>query len=192
MRPAANLSYLFGERPLAERIRAARTAGFDAVELLFPYGEDLGALGAALEETGAEMLLVNTPPGDWDAGERGHAALKGEETRFRRGFARALEAAEALGASRIHVLAGRTEGPAAEDTFRANLAWASAMAPGLTLTIEPLNPADQPGYFLARFEQAARILDDLALPGVALQFDAYHAWHIEHGDVCGAWERHGA
>jgi 2-dehydrotetronate isomerase len=32
---AANLGYLFAERPLIERFAAAAAAGFDAVELLF-------------------------------------------------------------------------------------------------------------------------------------------------------------
>ena len=34
---AANLGYLFTERPLLERIEAASAAGFRAVELQFPY-----------------------------------------------------------------------------------------------------------------------------------------------------------
>ncbi len=34
---AANLGYLFTERPLLERIDAAAAAGFKAVELQFPY-----------------------------------------------------------------------------------------------------------------------------------------------------------
>ena len=34
---AANLAYLFTERPLIERFGAAAAAGFSAVELQFPY-----------------------------------------------------------------------------------------------------------------------------------------------------------
>jgi hydroxypyruvate isomerase len=34
---AANLSFLFTERPFLERFAAARTAGFAAVEFHFPY-----------------------------------------------------------------------------------------------------------------------------------------------------------
>ena len=33
---AANLSWLFPELPFMERFRAAKEAGFDAVEVLFP------------------------------------------------------------------------------------------------------------------------------------------------------------
>lgn len=36
MKIAANLSLLFGELPLAERVLAARVAGFDGVEIQFP------------------------------------------------------------------------------------------------------------------------------------------------------------
>jgi hydroxypyruvate isomerase len=44
---AANLSLLFAERPMLERFAAARAAGFDAVEIQFPYEYDPGRLAAA-------------------------------------------------------------------------------------------------------------------------------------------------
>ncbi|MFZ9162134.1 MAG: hydroxypyruvate isomerase, partial [Burkholderiaceae bacterium] len=34
---AANLTFLWPERPFLERFAAARAAGFSAVEVLFPY-----------------------------------------------------------------------------------------------------------------------------------------------------------
>ena len=34
---AANLAYLFTERPFLDRFAAAAAAGFEAVELQFPY-----------------------------------------------------------------------------------------------------------------------------------------------------------
>ena len=34
---AANLGYLFTDRPLLERIDAAAASGFKAIELQFPY-----------------------------------------------------------------------------------------------------------------------------------------------------------
>ena len=37
MKIAANLSLLFGELPLLARIQAAAAAGFDGVEIQFPY-----------------------------------------------------------------------------------------------------------------------------------------------------------
>ena len=46
-----------------------------------------------------------------------------------------------------------------------------------------------PGYFLNDFDQAGRILDDLDLPNVGLQFDLWHAARI-HGDANAVWARH--
>ena len=37
---AANLSTMFNDLPFIERFGAARAAGFDAVEFLFPYAFD--------------------------------------------------------------------------------------------------------------------------------------------------------
>ena len=37
MKTCANLTMLFTELPFQERQRAAKQAGFDAVEVLFPY-----------------------------------------------------------------------------------------------------------------------------------------------------------
>jgi hydroxypyruvate isomerase len=42
LRFAANLSLLFAERPMLERFAAARAAGFDAVEIQFPYEHEPG------------------------------------------------------------------------------------------------------------------------------------------------------
>ena len=44
---AANLGYLFTERPLIERIDAAAAAGFKAIELQFPYDVPAGEVKAA-------------------------------------------------------------------------------------------------------------------------------------------------
>jgi hydroxypyruvate isomerase len=44
----ANLTMLFTEYPLLERPMAAANAGFDAVEILFPYDENAADLDTAL------------------------------------------------------------------------------------------------------------------------------------------------
>jgi hydroxypyruvate isomerase len=44
---AANLAYMFTERPMMERFGAAAAAGFKAVELQFPY--DLAPTGVGVE-----------------------------------------------------------------------------------------------------------------------------------------------
>ena len=46
-----------------------------------------------------------------------------------------------------------------------------------------------PGYFLNDFDQAGRILDDLAILTIGIQFDLWHAARI-HGDPAHVWQRH--
>ncbi|OYU38348.1 MAG: hydroxypyruvate isomerase [Pseudorhodobacter sp. PARRP1] len=185
---AANLTMLFTEVSALDRPGLAAQAGFDGAEILFPYDHSAKEWETAL--AGLPLAMINTPPGDWAAGDRGFAAVPGEESRFRDGFLRAAELASRLGAARVHVMAGVAKGPQAEQVYTENLAWAAAQAPDLLLTLEPLNPDDMPGYFLNDFDQAGRIVDDLGLAQVGIQFDLWHAARI-HGDAAGVWAKHG-
>ena len=60
---AANLAYLFTERPLPERIGAAKAAGFGAVEFQMPYDHAPGVLKAEIERHGVAVLGLNTALG---------------------------------------------------------------------------------------------------------------------------------
>jgi len=185
-RYAANLTMLFTEVPMLDRPGLAAQAGFDGVEILFPYDHPVRDWQAAL--AGLPVALINTQPGDWAAGDRGQTAVPGEEARFRDSFLRGADLAARLGAARLHVMAGVARGPQAEQTYAENLAWGLEQAPDQHLCIEPLNTEDMPGYFLNDFDQAARILTDLANPRIGLQFDLWHAARI-HGDATAVWHR---
>lgn len=76
---AANLSWLFTERPFPARFAAAAAAGFGAVEFLFPYDHPAADVAGWARDAGVEIVLFNAPAGDWDTGERGVAALPGRE-----------------------------------------------------------------------------------------------------------------
>src|ERR687897_1937930 len=132
---AANISTMFTDRPFAERIQAAAAAGFNAVECQFPYEVAAGELERRLADAGAELILLNTPPGDFAAGERGLAGLPGREAEFRSALERALEYAQALDCPQIHVMAGvKPEGVSKDaclEVYKGNLkraaeAWARA------------------------------------------------------------------
>ncbi len=187
---AANLTFLFRELPFLDRFEAAAEAGFAAVEVLFPYDDAAGEITRRLRANGLEMVLINAPPPNWAGGARGFAAVPGGGERFRHDFRRAMRFAEALGAQHLHLMAGMAQGLVARRTFVENLAWAAAQAPRMSLTIEPINPTDMPGYFLDDFDMAAEILDEVGAPNLGLQFDMYHAQMIT-GDGIAAWEAHG-
>ena len=186
----ANLTWLFTELPMSERPKAAAQAGFGAVEILFPYDENAAELGTAIANAGLELALINCPPPNYcdPDGPRGFAAVPDQQERFRGAFHRALRYAGALGAQHLHIMAGVAQGSEARRMFVENLIWAAAVAPKQSLTIEPINGHDMPGYFLNDFDQAADILAEVGAPNLHLQFDAYHAHRIT-GDVLGTWDR---
>lgn len=183
---AANLSMMFTEVPFLDRFGAAAAAGFDAVEYLFPYAFDAGAIADRLGAHGLTQALFNLPPGDWEAGERGLAALPGRREEFRASVATALRYAAATKVGRVHMMSGLADraDAAARAAYREALAYLcdAAGQAGLDVVIEPINRRDMPGYFLNDFPFACALIADLGLANLKLQFDIYHR-QILHGDV---------
>ena len=184
-RLAANLSMLFTERPWLERPAAAAAAGFDAVEVQFPYQHPAADWRAALDAAGVTMVLHNLPAGDWAGGERGIACHPGREAEFRDGVARAIAYAKALGVPQLNCLAG-VPPPGlpeadAQRTLVANLTHAAAElgAAGLRLLVEPINRRDVPGFFVHRTAQALTLLDEVGAAHAFVQYDVYHAQRTE-------------
>ena len=103
---AANLSMMFTEHPFLDRFDAAADAGFAAVEFLFPYDHAPEAIARKLERNRLTQALFNLPPGRWEEGERGLAALPGRFEEFKSGLARALDYVAATRVGRVHMMAG--------------------------------------------------------------------------------------
>jgi hydroxypyruvate isomerase len=183
---AANLSFMFNEWDFLDRFQAAADAGFTAVEYLFPYAHSPEVIAARLQAAGVTQALFNLPPGDWEAGERGLAALPERFDDVRDSVARALPYIEATGVGRVHMMAGIADAqdPKAGTAYRraASHAAGRLAEAGVDLTIEPINGRDMPGYFLGSVDRAAALIAELRLPNLKLQFDIYHC-QIIHGDV---------
>jgi hydroxypyruvate isomerase len=181
---AANLSFLYQDRPFIDRFAAAAADGFRGVEFLFPYDFAAEALAVAARKAGVRIVLFNLPPGDWARGERGLAALAGREKDFDAALERALDYAEILDCPRIHAMAGRVDDGADFATYMANLRNAAAVAAERrrALTIEPINTRDIPGYFLNRQDEAHSICKAVGAANLGVQMDMYHCQIVE-GDV---------
>lgn len=183
---AANLSMMFNEWAFLDRFKAAGDAGFAAVEFLFPYEHPPEQVGLALAGAELEQALFNLPPGDWEKGERGMAALPGREAEFKAGIETALAYVHETGVQRLHMMAGHADpkNPAAQAAYRASIAYAADRLGefGLDLLLEPINGRDMPGYFLNDFDQAAAYVRESGRANVKLQFDMYHC-ELIHGDV---------
>ena len=190
---AANLAYLFTERPLLERFGAAAAAGFKAVELQFPYDQSPAAVKAELERHGLTQLGLNTAVGGRE-GDSGLAAVPGREAEWEAVFKQALDYAVAIGGRAIHCRTGKVppeQRPAAEKTFVANLTRAADLAKDkdITLLIEPINTRDRPNYFLHRVEHAADVIAKVGRPNLKIQYDFYHV-QVQSGDLIKRFEAH--
>ncbi|WP_315835794.1 2-oxo-tetronate isomerase [Bradyrhizobium prioriisuperbiae] len=183
---AANLTMMFNEWSFLDRFAAAADAGFDAVEFLFPYEFPPDVIADKLASHKLTPALFNGPPGDWEKGERGFAALPQRRAELEASIDKALIYVKATGVGRLHVMAGiaRADDPAAQAAFESAVLFASdrVQDTGIDIVLEPINPRDVPGYFLNNFDVAANLIRKLARPNVKLQFDIYHR-QIIHGDV---------
>ncbi|XP_078264442.1 putative hydroxypyruvate isomerase isoform X6 [Rhinoraja longicauda] len=131
---AANISWLFPEvDSLVQRVNAAACAGFQAVEVAWPYDTEATELNKELEKYGVELVLINTPPGNKERGELGLGADPKQQAEFRRGLDQAVQYAKAVHCKRIHLMAGRvptgldrtTVAMEMEATFIENLKYAA-------------------------------------------------------------------
>lgn len=181
---AANLNFLFTELPFLDRFEAAARAGFRGVEFMFPYATPADEIRARLGATGLSLVLFNLPPGHWDKGERGFAALPGREDEFASAVDLALRYAETLGCPRLHAMAGLAGHGATREAYVANLRLAAAWAAplGIDILIEPINTRDMPDYFLTRTADARDVIAEVGAPNLGLQLDLYHR-HLMEGDV---------
>lgn len=184
MKFSANLGFLWTDRSLPDAIRAAKAAGFDAVECHWPYDVPADEIVSVLRETAFSMLGLNTRRGDVAAGDNGLSAVPDRETEARAAIDEAVAYAEAIDTPNIHVMAGFADGADAHRTFVANLRHACDVSAdrGITILIEPLNHYDAPGYFLKTTEQAKAIIDEVGSANLKLMFDCYHVQLME-GDL---------
>jgi hydroxypyruvate isomerase len=182
---AANITMMYTEYPVLERIERAAAGGFKAVELLFPYTEDIDALGEALDRHGVSLINMNLPPGDWAAGERGIAANPDRTSEFADGVGRAIEIATRLKVPKINCLAGITCETASIDaqyeTLQANLMLAAELTEraGILQMVEPINNFDIPGYILNRPSAGFKLIEEIGHPNLCVEYDVYHAQRTE-------------
>ena len=180
MRTAANLSMLFNELPLAERVMAARVAGFDGVEIQFPYELPAIRLKELLERAGLPLVLINLPAGDFMQGGAGLAAVPSRQAEFDAALQEALTYAAMARPMCVNVLPGRlAEGVTREqalETLAGNLrksAEAFALL-GVRVVCEAINPLDMPGFLINTPVHLQTLLERVDHPNCQAQLDLYH------------------
>lgn len=177
---SANISMLFTEHDFLDRFQAAADAGFEAVELQFPYAFSPEAIGKARAKAKIPLAMFNLPAGNLEEGERGIACLPEREAEFRKGVAWAAEYAAALDCHQVNSLAGLL--PKGADRKDAMYSLANSLAyaakamgeHGVRVTVEPINDQAAPGYIVTRTSDAMEAVEAAGHPNLFLQADLYH------------------
>lgn len=198
MRYCANVSTLFKEAPFLERFGRAREAGFSAVEMWWPSGEDPAEVERAVKDAGLSVALLNFDAGDMPAGERGLISDPARREQFRENVPVALDLARNVGCRRLNALAGqeipgmdRAEQLAlARDNvrFAADAAYES-LGEGAEVLVEAVNTIENGEYLLYTTPQAADFVRSVERDNVRLQYDAYHMQRME-GDLTATVREH--
>jgi hydroxypyruvate isomerase len=180
MRYDVNLSILFTELPMLQRPAAAAAAGFDAVEMWWPFDgpvpadAELDALAGAITDAGVQLVGLNFDAGDMPSGDRGLLSSKATSQRFRDNVDVTVGFAERLGCRTLNALYGNTAEDTDPELALENLALAAKAAGriGATVVIEALNAIETPRYPITTSERAFQIIDQV--PGTAFLADFYH------------------
>lgn len=185
----ANVSLLFAELPLLDRMKAAKRAGFTAVEAWWSFptadgGSELAAFLDALERAELSLAGLNLFAGDMAAGERGVLSAPQRRAEFRCNLDTVVEVASRTGAVGFNALYGqRLPGvdPAEQDRVAVQnleLAVQQLAEVGGTVLIEPLSRNLNGAYPIETAAQAVdivdRVRDAAGLDNIALLFDTFH------------------
>lgn len=185
MKLAANISMLFTELPLLERFSAAKAAGFNAVEIQFPYVEKISDIKAQLILHDLECVLINVPAGDLMIGGEGLASVPGKEAEFAAALVECISYVTSLGVKQVNVLPGRcfddNKRQQYLSTFKSNLNTAAKMFKplGVTVMFEAINTFDMPGFVINSVQQMLDVVEDSEHDNIKMQFDIYHMARME-------------
>jgi hydroxypyruvate isomerase len=199
-----NCSILLTELPLLERPRAARDAGFEAVEFWWPFESPtppdaaVTAFTRAVQDAGVQLTGLNFAAGDMPAGDRGILSDPAMTQAFRDNVDIAVGIAETLRTRAFNALYGNRiadRTPAAQDYVGAeNLAYAARAADriGAAVLVEPVSGA--PRYPLKTAGDAIRVIDrvhrEYGATNLRLLADLYHL-HVNGDDVSAAIRDYG-
>jgi hydroxypyruvate isomerase len=164
-----NLSILFTELPLHERPGAARSAGFDAVELWWPFdvavpGDgEVDALVRAIQDAGVALVGLNFFAGDMPGGDRGLVSWPARGAEFRDNVEVTVAIGERLGCRAFNALYGNRVDdatPRQQDDLAVEhltLAAEAAGRIGGVVLVEPVSGA--PRYPLRTAADAVGVID---------------------------------
>jgi hydroxypyruvate isomerase len=177
MKLSACIEWLFAKEypDFADRIRAAKRAGLDAVEFHLWREKPLTEIRRALDETGLKLNAIVVDP-------RCRLPDPSTHDAFRKAFSDTLATAEQLGASYVIPSVGPALPGVPIETQRETIVRAIKEATQIAenspvqILLEPVNSAvDHPGMYLNNTREGLDIVERVAAPNLRLLYDIYHS-----------------
>jgi hydroxypyruvate isomerase len=182
---AANCSLLFTEVDLLERPAAARAAGFDAIEVWWPWPDqpvppdaEIDKFIAAIRDAGVQLIGLNFFAGDLAGRDCGVLSIPARSAEFRDNVEIAIGISEALGVRVCNALYGNRVSEATaeqqDDLALENLALAADAAAAIdaTVVLEPIS-GPKP-YPLRTARDVVLVLDRVDKRNVGFLCDLFH------------------
>jgi hydroxypyruvate isomerase len=188
LRYEVNCSILFTELPLLERPAAAKAAGFDAIELWWPWPDqpvpadrDVDALVRAVEDAGVRLVGLNFFAGDLAGPDCGVLSVPDRVQQFRDNVDVTVGIGERLGVGAFNALFGnRVEGASEQqqdELGRESIAMAAKAADRIGGTVLVESVSGPKPYPLRTAADSVAVVDDIRAAGAAnvgFLLDLYH------------------
>jgi hydroxypyruvate isomerase len=195
----ANCSMLFTERPLLERPRAAKDAGFDAIEFWWPWPDqpvpndgEVDDFVSAVRDAGVRLVGLNFFAGDLAGPDCGVLSIPARAGQFRDNIDVAIGIGDQLGVSGFNALYGnRIEGVTAEEQDelareQLQMAAGSAARIGATVLVESVSgPKPYPLRSAADSAAVVQAVRDTGQANIGFLCDLFHLAN-NGDDVAGA------
>jgi hydroxypyruvate isomerase len=182
---AANCSLLFTEVELLKRPAAARAAGFDAIELWWPWPDqpvppdaEIDRFVTAVREAGVQLIGLNFFAGDLAGADCGVLSIPARSEEFRDNITVTIGIGEALGVPAFNALYGNRVSDVTpqqqDDLATENLTLAARAAAAIRGTILVEAVSGTKPYPLRTAHDVAAVLDRVAAPNIGFLCDLFH------------------
>jgi hydroxypyruvate isomerase len=184
----ANCSMLFTERPLLERPRAAKDAGFDAIEFWWPWPDqpvpndgEVDDFVCAVRDAGVQLVGLNFFAGDLAGPDCGVLSIPARAAQFRDNIDVAVGIGDQLGVTGFNALYGnRVDGVTDEEQDelareQLQLAAGSAARIGATVLVESVSgPKPYPLRTAADSATVVQAVRDTGVANIGFLCDLFH------------------
>ena len=190
MKFAPNSLYFYKDLPPEKQFAEFKKAGFDYLEILFPYFIPLNRLKELLSGSGLSLSILDVLPGDITKMEINAAVDPRRKEEFRRNAETAVLYASELSVKNINCLSGiisATPGVSREkqmETFTQNLMFLCSLVKNsdIMVLLEPICEKVIPNYHFYDLFSTVKYLEEHKNKNLGLQFDFYHMQML-HGNL---------